>query len=594
MKKEKETKPVKARKEKAPKRTGRKDRMEKKEKVKSMQAKVSALVVLGVVVSVLVTMLLMIFYVKDLVVESAYGKMLNMATSYGKLIDREEEQLDQTVSLQQLSTEQLSEILGEMEITGMDNFYCYVVERSGIIRYHDDSTKIGKPNQNKVITEVVAGINKGTILDNMCAEYEEDGETMYASYYVTANKSIMVICVSGSELMRPVAELAFLAGGVALAVLAVVVVLSSIVIRRFTKPLGQVTEIINDTARLKIKLPENISQLCARNDETGVISRAVKQMSNSLCEVVTGIDVANQSIRTNMTRLEESGNQVHAFCMDNSATTEQLAASTEQVSNMTQLMNRHMTDMRVQAEGIRNETEQSNLFSTEVAGRAQGMQNSTRNAIEQTKELYREIRVKTETALAGLGAVEKINELTDAIKEISDQTSLLSLNASIEAARAGDAGKGFGVVAQEISKLAQRSLATVKDINDIIGEVNQAVENITESMEHTTNFLEGNVLADYDKFNNTGVRYMEDADTFKTRMDNISNQIGALTDSIQQVSEAVEKISVTMSETAAGVTDIAVKTANVVNATKDNNDLTGDTVESINELREIVERFEYE
>ncbi len=566
----------------------------KKEKFRSMQSKVLSLVILGVVASVVVTILIMVSYVKDMVIDSAYGKMLNMATSYGKLIDKEEEDLNDGISQKFLTTEQYTAILGEMEITGLENFYYYIVSKSGIIRYHADESLIGKPNGNAQITDVVAAIANGHVPEELCMELEEDGKTVYASLYVTENASLMIVCADGNELIRPIVEMSLIALGVALVVLAVIVVVSSIVIRRFIKPLKQVTEVINDTARLKIKLPENMEQLCARNDETGVISRAVREMSHNLYDVVTGIDRTNRNVSENMEKLETSSNQVHVFCTDNSATTEQLAASMEQVSGMAQTMSRHMEDMRTQAEVIGKETELSNRFSEEVAGRAEKMQSATQSAIEKTRSMYEEIRRKTETALEGLGAVTKINELTAAIVEISDQTSLLSLNASIEAARAGDAGKGFAVVAQEISKLAQQSLATVNDINGIIGEVNRAVTNITESMENTTGFLEETVLADFDNFNQTGAQYRKDADTFKERMDNISEQIAALSASVQTVSEAVDNVSRTVNETSAGVADIAEKTAEVVNETGNNNMLAGNTVARMNDLQEIVNRFEYE
>lgn len=566
-----------------------------KGKLHSIQTKISALVVFGVVAAVAVTILIMVSYVKDLVIDSAYGKMLNMATSYGKLIDKEEENINDGIKQYTgLTTEQFTTILGKMEITGLEEFYYYVVDMSGIIRYHTDESYIGKPNRNTAITDVVASINKGVIPDNLCMEFEEDGENMYASYYVTKNKSIMIICASGSELTRPIVEMSVMALGVAFAVLALVVLVSMVVIRRFVKPLNQVTGVINDTAKLKIKLPENMDRLCERKDETGIISRAVREMSNNLYDVVTHIDHTNRTVGENMQKLESSSNQVHILCTDNSATAEQLAASTEQVGDETRNMTRYMEDMRTRAELIEQETELSNRFSEEVAGRAEEMQNSTQSAVSQTRKLYEQIRGKTERALEGLSAVSKINELTAAIIEISDQTSLLSLNASIEAARAGDAGKGFAVVAQEISKLAQRSLETVKDINGIIGDVNSAVDNITESMENTSSFLEETVLAGYDGFNQTGMQYRQDADTFKTRMDNISEQIIALNSSIQKVSDAVENVSLTVNATSEGVADIAGKTAEVVNATSDNYVLTNNTIESMNELREIVNRFEYE
>ncbi len=591
---------AKVKKEKAPKEKKQKAvkekpvKLRKEGKMRSIQSKVRSLVILGVVAAVAATILIMVSYVKNLVVDSAYGKMLNMASSYGTLIDNAEEELDDGITNKLLTTEQLTEILGGMEITGLEDFYYYVLSSSGMIRYHSDESKIGKPNKNPEITEVVGAIAKGVIPENLCVKYEEDGETMYASYYVTENKSLVVICAPNSELIRPVVEMSMMAVGVALLVLVLVVLVSGVVIKRFTKPLKQVTKVINDTAKLKIKLPENIDELCERKDESGSISRAVREMSMNLYEVVTRIERTNNNVSENMTKLETSSNQVHLFCTDNSATTEQLAASTEQVSNMAKRMNQRMEEMRTQAEEIGKEAEFSHRFSGEVAGRAQKMQTSTQTAIEHTKSMYEEIREKTETALEGLAAVIKINELTAAIEEISDQTNLLSLNASIEAARAGDAGKGFAVVAQEIGKLAQRSLATVNDINGIIGEVNRAVTNISESMANTTKFLEENVLADFDGFNQTSTQYMKDADTFKEQMDAIAGQIATLSDAITEVSGAVENVTATMNETSAGINDIAEKTADVVSATSDNYNLTSSTVESMNVLHEIVGRFEYE
>ena len=595
-------KKVKVKKEKLPKEEkikGKKDKVYKEREGKfskfhSIQAKVYILVILGVVLSVLTVMKVMIGEVSDLLIDSAYGKMLNVAASYGKLVDKEEEKLDPAIRSQRVSTEQLTEILSGMEVAGLDTFYYYVVDKDGMVRYHVDESMIGKPNKVQVITKLMGSLNKGIVPDNLCTEYEDKGVKMYASYYVTLNKSVVVVCTSEDVLMKPIRNLTVLSIVIAIVILAGIIFISSFVVRAITKPLNQVTKIIDDTAKLKLKLPSNIEKLCARKDETGTISRAVRTMSTNLYEVVSKIDMANTQVSDNMSKLEDSSNQVHMFCTENSATTQQLAASTEEVNNMTQIMNEHMNSMREQVDEINRETKISNEFSAEVAGRAQDMQTSTQNSIRQTREMYEQIKERKEMAIYGLSAVTKINELTNAIVEISDQTSLLSLHASIEAARAGEAGRGFAVVAHEISNLAHRSLETVNHIDAIIAEVNVAVKNITDSMTDTTNFLENSVLVDYDNFNQIGVQYMNDAYTFKKGMNNISDDITVLNAAIQQISNAVENIYKTIGETSIGVNDIAMKTANVVNATSDNYELTSDTVERIAELKEIVDRFHFD
>lgn len=568
------------------------------EKKKSIKAKVMLLVVSGIVIAVGITLAVLMSYMKDLVIDSAYGKMLNTITSYGKMIDVAEQEIQIEGSVKQqkelLTADQYAELMADMEIDGVDSYYYYVINKSGIIIYHTDESKIGKPNANKVIASFLSELNRGVTPDNLCVEFEEDGATQYASYYVTDIKSVVVVCADGDELMKPIRELLFIALGVTLVILAVAIALTNIIVGRISKPIWQISNIISDTAKLKLRIPENMNQLCSRKDETGMMGRAVQEMSENLHEIVLKIEAANSSIKHNMSRLEDSSNQVHILCTDNSATTQQLAASTEEVTSMTQVMNEHMVKMREQSERIGNETEESNKASEEIAGRARNMQNSTTEAIARTKEVYQQIKDKTETAMNGLKSVSKINELTGAIVEISDQTGLLSLNASIEAARAGEAGKGFAVVASEISKLAKRSLDTVTDINAIIVEVNQAVANISSSLEETSAFLEENVLTDYDNFKQISEQYQMDAETFKNGMSNISAEVEQMNASLKSVTEAVENIHFTIEETSVGVNDIAEKTSNVVKVTSDNYELTNNTVGSVGELEAIIHKFEFD
>lgn len=558
----------------------------------SMQTKVMVLVAVGIVVSIFVMYQVMMSSMKELLIDSAYGKMLNVITSYGKLIDKAEENTDEGKNL---TAEEYSAVISDISIDGVENFQYMVLAKSGMVVLHSDETKNGKPNKVPEIMDIIASVAKGKIPDNLCSVYVDatTGETMYMSYYITAIRNTAIVCAPESELLAPVAQLRMLSILIGIAILAVAVLVAGVLVKRITKPLNQVTEVINDTAKLKLRLPEYMDQLCARKDESGLISRAVKEMSGYLYEVVSKIDQTNNNINSNMAKLEESSNQVHTLCMDNSATIQQLAASTVQVNNMTQLMNDHMLQMRTQAEEISKETEQSNKASGEIAGRAQNMQNSTAAAIIETKKMYQLIKDKTQLAVEGLKSVAKINELTKAIVEVSDQTSLLSLNASIEAARAGEAGRGFSVVATEISKLANRSLETVNDINAIIKEVNLAVTNITTSMEETSNFLENTVLVDYDNFSNIGVQYMDDADTFRAGMNNISQEIEVLNGSIKEIAAAVESIYAAVAETSSGVNDIADKTTGVVSVTSDNYDLTNDTVARVEDLKTIIQKFEF-
>lgn len=114
---------------------------------------------------------------------------------------------------------------------------------------------------------------------------------------------------------------------------------------------------------------------------------------------------------------------------------------------------------------------------------------------------------KAESALK----IEQIQESAQGIIAIAEQTNLLSLNASIEAARAGENGKGFAVVADEIGKLAATSKHTAEQINRVLDDVSGAVQELTLSARELVDYLEHDIMEEYDGFINTGEHYSQDA-----------------------------------------------------------------------------------
>jgi len=190
--------------------------------------------------------------------------------------------------------------------------------------------------------------------------------------------------------------------------------------------------------------------------------------------------------------------------------------------------------------------------------------------------MYENVQIKTEAAMEQARAVDKINQLTQAILEISSQTNLLALNASIEAARAGEAGRGFAVVADEIGQLASQTSSTAGNINGIISEVNEAVGNMSNCLKESMDFLEGTVLKDYDNFMQVAEQYTEDAAGFENGMTVINSEVQTLLDSIVDIADAVDGVSTTVAEAAEEVTNVAQKTQDVAGVVEGNAISLGD------------------
>jgi ABC-type transport system substrate-binding protein len=147
-----------------------------------------------------------------------------------------------------------------------------------------------------------------------------------------------------------------------------------------------------------------------------------------------------------------------------------------------------------------------------------------------------------------------INEMLDVIKDIADSTNLLSLNAAIEAARAGESGRGFAVVAQEVKKLAQRSVESIKFINDLINDINGSVVIATDSMDKTINKVkEGtDISKNTMEVFNTIIKAVDNnssvSDEINTAITKQTANLEAVVNSTQEMSRTFEKLITTVEQ----------------------------------------------
>ena len=254
----------------------------------------------------------------------------------------------------------------------------------------------------------------------------------------------------------------------------------------------------------------------------------------------------------------------------------------------------NVSQIKGEAENINAMAEEGAKNSETVMDRALQLRTKTVTASNKTMEIYNSVKEKAEKAIEGSKAVEKINELTGTIMEISSQTGLLALNASIEAARAGEAGKGFAVVATEIGSLADQTSQAIANISAIVKEVNEAVGNMSECLEETTEFLEKSVSADYKEFEQVSEQYKDDANVFKNSMEGIKTSMAQLAGAIEQIASALSGINDTVGESSVGVTDIAEKTSGMVEKTSSATDKVKECYQCVDELRDIVTKFTLE
>ena len=482
-------------------------------------------------------------------------------------------------------------ILANAKMEGVESSYAYMVSPDGTMLYHPTESKVGEPVENEVIKDVIAKIKAGTTPEPEVVGYEFDGKVKYASYYVLFTNDVIVISADEEEVLSGIKTMMVHSGEGMLVVMILLAVVIFIVTGIMMNPLKKITILINEMEELKfVSHPWN-RKLKKGKDECGAMANAVSAMRDSLRSVIRDVSNASAHLNEIVHTLQATTSEVNDSCTDNSATTEELAAGMQETTATTQTLVSSIEDMKEGSNDIQRMSIEGEELSNEIEERAAKLKKSATESVKLARDMFASLQKNSAKAIEEARAVEKINELTEVIMRISSQTSLLALNASIEAARAGEAGKGFAVVATEIGNLANQTSETVADINNIVAEVNMVVRDMGTTLNDTTQFMENQVVPDYQAFYDVSNQYNDDSVAVKKSMTSIQESVVQLNETILLVTDGLEGISKTINESAIGVSDIAEKTASVVNRMGENMEMVAGCQNEADKLKGIAARF---
>ncbi|TCI57379.1 methyl-accepting chemotaxis protein [Exiguobacterium sp. SH1S21] len=327
------------------------------------------------------------------------------------------------------------------------------------------------------------------------------------------------------------------------------------------------------------------------NDEIAQVSRSFNVFLASLREIMIDVDETAKVVLTSSREVAAEVTQLSRYMEETSGTVEELTAGMEETAASSQEMSASTTEMGSSIDTIVDLSNDSAKTAGHVEQRAHAMRTQAIASKTEANAIIQKKRVELDEAIKGAQSVEEIRVLTSAILTIADQTNLLALNASIEAARAGDAGRGFAVVASEIRKLAENSRQTVNEIQTVSNTVIDSVERLNTSSADMLTFLNTNVLADYDRLEESATQYEEDATVFgKTANTFETNalQLRHMTDSILHV---IQEVATTVTEGADGTQSISEKVQLSVERFNDVQQRMNETEQRATELSNRVSQF---
>lgn len=327
---------------------------------------------------------------------------------------------------------------------------------------------------------------------------------------------------------------------------------------------GHLTRIIDKIENNEGDLTERID--IKTQDEVGQLVRGVNNFIGQLqgiMQKIQGEAVHMNELVENITHgindSNESASNVSATMQELSASMEEVAATLDQITVGAQ-------EILDASNAMSSKAEDGATFVQEIKNRAEGVKVDVYESKESTVLMLENNRGLLERAIENSRSVDKINELTGEILNISSQTNLLALNASIEAARAGEAGKGFAVVADEIRVLADNSRDTANNIQAISVMVTQAVEELAKNANDMLQFIDSTVLADYDKFVDVANQYHTDADSMDDILREFKDKAQELASTMSNMTEGIDGINIAVDESAQGVTVAAQSTSQLVEA----------------------------
>ncbi|PSS56787.1 methyl-accepting chemotaxis protein [Pseudomonas sp. BBP2017] len=234
---------------------------------------------------------------------------------------------------------------------------------------------------------------------------------------------------------------------------------------QITAPLKQTLAQAARIAQGDLQLTETVQ----RRDEMGQLQNSMQAMTLSLRELIGGIGEGS-------TRLSSAVEQLAAVSEQTKVRIAQQKDETDQVATA-------MNQMSATVHEVAQNAEQASQAATTADQQAQLGDQVVGEAVEQIEQLARQMDHSIDAMHQLAGESQRIGSILDVIKSVSEQTNLLALNAAIEAARAGEAGRGFAVVADEVRGLAQRTQQSTEEIEQLIGNLHDGTDQVTRLLD---------------------------------------------------------------------------------------------------------------
>lgn len=460
--------------------------------------------------------------------------------------------------------------------------YLFITDEKGVTLVHPKESVIGTDAATKL-----EFWNEASSENNGFTEYDYDGKTKLLSFdtnEITGWKIFgsmeMIELTSDTDVISY-----FTYGGILVgAILAICI--SLIISRIITVPLQKLESAFGKASSGDLTVTANVN----RNDEFGQISEDFNNMIKNISGLFKEVRISADTVQQTAINVNDISNQASRATEEVARTIEEIAKGANEQAKDAEQGTFVVNDLSEVIDKVVKTSEEMSDMSGKASELSKVGLNRVDVLIEKSVESNKANRNVSDIVNEMNLSADRIGIITETIAQIAEQTNLLALNAAIEAARAGEQGKGFAVVADEVRKLAEQSGNASMDIRELIVSIQKQIHTAVDSMVETKKIFEDQDVA-VDETKNIFEQIATSIDDLTTKTGQIQLFAADMNVSKNEMVSMIGNVSAASEETSAATQEVSASTEEQLASVEEVSSHTNELSELAQKLKEAINAF---
>lgn len=331
--------------------------------------------------------------------------------------------------------------------------------------------------------------------------------------------------------------------------------------------------------------------LMTSGDEFETIANNINRFSQEIRNLVSNVSKTSDHIISYGETLNDNIIKNNQIVLNIDSEIATISANMQESSASSELTSSRLAETEGKMVDFANNVHEIQNIATEANQSAIKAYATAQEHMVRAKEEIERLQGRMHTISEEAKKIQQVREIAEHINNIADQTRMLSLNAQIEAARAGAHGAGFAIVATEVGSLSNEIEEAVTTINHISAEAVSAVEKLLANSNEMTRFISEEVIQDYNSFAELGDEYGNATRDIKERVTDIMNETDEISGIISGINDNIAQINKTVAESASSASELAHSSNIISDSMQELTSLAQENTSQSNNLNEQIQKY---